>query len=193
MFDVAENSDDSSYCFARLLDVDLNANESCFVNRVKYDSHYRDRNYLKWNLKDISLVVKTSEKSYAGTNGDVYFEVYKDDKTRIKKQVLDKAGYDDFESGDRDIYEISLDLPMAPQDISRFSIRLKESLMANDWTCAYCFAFDSCTGQMIFNMNSERELTKSDASLDITGGHWLSYDESQPVWTNPFLNGEFVS
>lgn len=193
MFDVAENSNDRSYCFARLLDVDLNANESCFVNRVKYDSHYRDRNYLKWNIKDISLVVKTSGKKYAGTDGDIYFEVYKADKSRIKKQLLDKTSYDDFESGDRDVYGISLDSPVAPRDISKFSIRLKESWWADDWICEYCFAFDSCTGQMIFNMNSERELTKSDASLNITGGHWLSYDESQPVWMNPFLNGEFVS
>lgn len=107
--------------------------------------------------------------------------------------MLDKTSYDDFESGDRDVYDISLDSPVAPRDISKFSIRLKESWWADDWICEYCFAFDSCTGQIIFNMNSERELTKSDASLDITGGHWLSYDESQPVWTNPFLNGEFVS
>ena len=192
MFDVAEKNDDRSYCFARLLDVDLNANESCCVNRVKYDSHYRDCDYQKWDIKDISLVVKTSRKECAGTDDDIYFDVYKADKERIKKRLPKKTSYNDFERGDRDVYGISLDSPVAPRDISKFSIRLEKVGLFGDWICEYCFAFDSCTGQMIFNMNSERELTKSNASFDITRGHWLSYDETQPVWMNPFLNGEFV-
>ena len=187
LFDFAGASGGSSYCFGRLLNVSLNAGSSHNIDFVEYDSCYRDKRFLDWKMKDISVIIKTANKKYAGTDGDVYFEVYDNNGTKIKQKLFDKDG-NDFEKGDRDIYGISLDSAMPPRNVNKFRVRLKEIWCADDWTYAYFFAFDSQTGQVIFADRNGRELTKKETYEEISTGPWRDYDENPPETYNPYLN-----
>ena len=188
LFDFSGSTKGSSYCFARLLNVTLNAHIPLSLEMIKYDSKYRDEKFLNWNMKDISIIIKTANKKYAGTDGDVYFEVYDNNDEKIKQKLLDKEWYNDFEKGDRDIYDISLDSATSPRNIKQFCIRLKENWCADDWTYAYFFAFDSQTGQVIFADRRGRELTKKDNYVVISSGAWYEYSENPPEMYNPYLN-----
>ncbi len=55
-------------------------------------------------LYDLRVEVKTTDRSWAGTDDDIYLRI--NDGLRFQ---LDKALYDDFERGDRDMYSLPVD------------------------------------------------------------------------------------
>ncbi len=99
----------------------------------------------RWNLDaaddnrpigTLTVRIKTGTLSYSGTNNDVYFGM---ELTNGKKKewLLDKSGYDDFESGDYDSYYLYVgDTDFYPSQISRVWIKcLKTGLLYDDWYC----------------------------------------------------------
>ncbi|SES63941.1 zinc dependent phospholipase C family protein [[Clostridium] polysaccharolyticum] len=89
----------------------------------------------RWNLdvgesqspiSSLTVTVKTGTKSGAGTDDDVYFKM----ETRSgdqKSWLLDKAGYDDFENGDKDEYYLYLnDARFTPDNVKKVWIEKKK-------------------------------------------------------------------
>lgn len=76
---------------------------------------------------DVKVTIVTGIGSFAGTNNDVYITFLNG-----KSYLLDKEKYDDFESNDSDTYLIK-DPNLTKGDLSKFEIKLKPSLIYDDW------------------------------------------------------------
>ncbi|MFH1845297.1 MAG: PLAT/LH2 domain-containing protein [bacterium] len=96
-------------------------------------------------IRSMRVWIHTANSSGAGTDADVYCEVYFENGEMVRKK-LDIANYNDLEQNDKDTYEFSIDLDRqisAPESqrlrargISRIQLRMtKEIGLFVDWKC----------------------------------------------------------
>jgi hypothetical protein len=80
----------------------------------------------------MTVEIRTSSKTYAGTDDDVYLRI-----GPSLRFGLDKALYDDFERGDRDTYSVPIDAAvlagLTVGDISRVQIEKSPDGVAGGW------------------------------------------------------------
>ena len=83
-----------------------------------YEYHYEA---VPYSAKIFTLCVEihTANERNAGTNNDVFFEVYSQGRRQCCV-LLDKSGYDDFEQNDLDTYTVHLPVPLSYSEIDYF-------------------------------------------------------------------------
>ncbi len=87
-------------------------------------------------MNGFDLTLHTRDRTYAGTDDNVFIDVYEGDK-KVCTQLLDKSGYNDFEQDDWDTYSITLPKDISPNDFWLY-IRLEPNssaeLATDDWS-----------------------------------------------------------
>lgn len=82
----------------------------------------------KKNINNLLVTIKTSDKSFAGTDNDVYLNI--NTKYSSISYILDKDYYNDFEREDLDTYNITLKGPLKTDEIKNFTLWKKGD---DDW------------------------------------------------------------
>ena len=86
----------------------------------------------------LKLDIRTSDFTDAGTDDNIFVEVYQrtgKSKKRLIRKLLDKSGYNDFEAGDNDSYDVELPYPVK---ISELEVYIKQEdtyTAAEGWMC----------------------------------------------------------
>ncbi len=95
----------------------------------------------KQTVTNVKLKIKTSsEATYGGTDSDIYLVAY-NGTTEWSKVCLDKPGYNDFEKGDNDEYNVSIEKYnkstglMEGIPLDKLALKIKHS-GSDEWTIA---------------------------------------------------------
>ncbi len=109
------------------------------------------------SISKLKVTIKTSGDTYSGTDNDVKLSVVFTNNTS-KEFLLDKSNYNDFEAGDLDTYELTLDKPVYLEEIKYFSICKSGD---DDWKLKYIQIFDAETHICICNETIDKVITSS--------------------------------
>lgn len=175
IYDTTQN-----YCIGRLTNQSICAGsnykvESSLFNEFYHENKYPEKN---WLIKDFAVVVKTANKNFAGTDDDIYLEVYNQNNSLITKFDLDDND-NNFEKNKTDCFFKSFSSSISPDDILKFKVtKVRKHIIAPDWTYDYIFAFDTHTGQTIFSLNEQKELTGKNSYTNIESGFWKLYTKN---------------
>lgn len=97
-----------------------------FIKAIPADSRYAEP------VQTMTAEIRTSSKTFAGTDDDVYLRI-----SPTLRFPLDKSLYDDFERGDRDTYSVPIDTAvlngLKVGDITRVQIEKSPDGAAGGW------------------------------------------------------------
>ena len=143
----------------------INFNQN-FTLRAEFES-YTDQ----WNLDaaedgrpigELTLTIVTSKEITAGTNDPIYFGMELLDG-RSYERILDKSGYDEFDTGSNDDYYLYVgDQAFQPAKIRKIWLRKKGT---DDWKISYLAI--RLNGKIVYSKTLEEWLKGNPAKWQI--------------------------
>jgi hypothetical protein len=122
------------------------------------------------SVQKLNITIGTSKKTWSGTDDNVYFDlVVKDGRTF--SILLDKPGYNDFESGDTDSYAFVLPQRIRYDQITAWRLRKDYLKVSDDWRVRYVQLKNEDLGEVLAEYSVDRELkdkTPWEERLDLT-------------------------
>jgi hypothetical protein len=101
-------------------------------------------------IRNLIIVIKTSDGLLAGTNDNIYFGVTTKDGKEYKL-LLDKPGYNDFERGAQDSYRFELPVNIPTSNIKEFTLTKDYIMVPNLWKPKWI---------RVYNANTDVEILK---------------------------------
>lgn len=83
-------------------------------------------------VSDLEITITTSKDLWSGTDDNVYFGLMLTDGS-VVEMLMDKPGYNDFESGDRDTYAFRLPKTIEYSRIQNIRLRKDYINISDDW------------------------------------------------------------
>jgi hypothetical protein len=83
----------------------------------------------------LEVTVRTADTANAGTDSNIYVLVTDLNGRQIKKKLLDKSSYNDFEQGDNDTYTVELGKAVRLDQINVKILQESTGTAASDWDC----------------------------------------------------------
>lgn len=111
------------------------------------------------SVSQLSVTIKTANKLYAGTDDNIYFGIVLK-SGQVMEKLFDKAGYNDFERGDKDTYSFTLPETVPYSKISKIQLRKDYIKIDDDWTIASMVVKDTSDNFLLLNTNQQLTLKK---------------------------------
>ena len=110
------------------------------VSDSKFMATYNDR-----HLRRLRVKIKTSTAKWAGTDDNVYFELFTTFGRKFSF-LFDKKWYNDFERGDKDVYYCTLPCAVPYGSLWAYGFRKDYIVFSDDWKVASVYIEDADTG-----------------------------------------------
>jgi len=124
----------------------------------------------------LEVQVNTSDMPNAGTDDNIYVEVYKTNNEFVTKKVLDKSSYNDFERGDTDTYTVELKQPVRVDQLKVYIKKESTGTGSPDWDCGFVKITPIHAGVKLMD------------AIDFGGRHGMKNDQRWDLHFNEEIN-----